>query len=71
MKSADGQKQGGSVNMREDGDLVQKGLRSLRDQNNKNSTKCKSQSASLPSNGNFCSLTSQTANNSKSETPCD
>lgn len=71
MKSADGQKQGGSINMREDGDSVQKGLRSLQDQNNKNSTKCESQSASLPSNGNFCSLTSQIVSSSDSGTPWD
>lgn len=71
MKSADGQKQGGSVNAREDGEITQKGLRSLRDQNNKNSPKSKSQSASLPSNGNFCSLTSQSASSSESETPED
>lgn len=64
MKSADGQKQGGSVNMREDGVITQKGLRTLRDQNNKNSTKCKSQSAPLPSDG-------QIASDSESETPCD
>lgn len=71
MESADGQRQGGSVDTGEDGDIMQKGLRSLQDQNNKNSTKFRSQSASLPSKGNSCPPTSQTVGNS-SETPlCD